>query len=261
MNCERSTTWRLSGLFSAIAFAFTIVLSASVAAQERKIDIDDPALRNKVVLAILPDLKIQVSSSYADTAFELITVYGDQLQRRFNRNAYQIHAATYGSSGFTQFMIEVMHFVVRSLHLQDRLVQLLDPSGRQADRDLARYYLWLDGQFLKPTDPLTDGALFDAAIAYVSKPRTLGSLHFAYTIGSLKDDDLFVRRPAQSIIDRHFKIGMLPSAPFYFFDQKIEPLKDDMVDLNFQAFSDSLVGRDTAPLIEKIRANKAEVVK
>ena len=261
MHFKHRKEWRLSGIFFAIAFASAVLTSAIVAAQGRDIKIDDRTLRNAVVLGVLHDLKIEVSASYANTAFELITVYADQLQRHYNRNASQIHRATYGRDGFTPFMIEVLHYVVRSLHLQDRLVQLLDPPLMAAKRDLASYYLWLDGEFLKPTDPLTDDVLFDAAIAYVSKPRPLGDVHFAFTSGELKDDDLFVRRPAQSVIDRHFKIGMLPSVPFYFFDRKIEPLKDDMVDLNFQAFSDSLVGRDTTPLIEKLRANKAEAVK
>ena len=260
MRCKRSTTWRFSGLVSAITLAFFVVASAPVSAQDREIRIDDPALRNEVVHAILRDLDIEIWSSHKGTAWKFVVIYSDQLQRHYNRNAYLIHGATYDSGGFTPFMIEVLHYVVRSLHLQDRLVRFLNPSSTEDERDLARYYLWLDGEFLSPADPQTDDVLFDAAIAYVSKPRSIGDLHFAYTIGQLENDDLFVRNPAQSIINHHFKIGMLPSEPFYFLDQKIEPLVDDMDDLNFQALNDSLIARDTAPLVEKLRKSRAEVV-
>lgn len=261
MHSERLTAWRLAGISSVIACAFFLVMSAPVSAQEGDSNIDDPNLRNRVVLAVLPDLEIEVSSTYADSAFELISVYADQLQRHYNRNAYQIHAATYDGDGFTPFMIELLRYIVGGLHLQDRLVQLLDPPLTPAKRDLASYYLWIDGEFLSPTDPQTDEALFDAAIAYVSKPRAIGDIHLAFTVGELKADDLFAYNPAQSVIDRHFRIGMLPTEPFFFFDRKIEPLTDDMDGLNFQALSDSLVSRDTSSLVEKLRIGKAEAVR
>lgn len=261
MIFRKFQNWRLSRICCAIAFACAIAAPTSAVAQGGGIKFDDHALRNRVVLAVMRDLDIEISPLYADTAFELITVYADQLQRHYNRNAYQIHAATYDVDGFTPFMIEVLRYVVGGLHLQDRLAQLLNTPLTSTKRDLASYYLWLDGEFLSPTDPQTNDALFDAAIAYVSKPRAIGDIHFAFTVGELEDDDLFARNPDPRMIDRHFKVGMLPSEPFFFFDRKIEPLTDKMDDLNFQAFRDSLIARDTSPLVEKLRAYRAEVVK